>query len=141
MQHANTATRDRPHRKFFLSGKAEFADQQDIEPHIEPFRNDKTNRHTAARKREHDHIVASGIRCQPLRKQFACFCPIPVSPVTVHCTTAAMKTALIKQSSASDSNVLDQIRMQSLRSASGRKSDMTRVKDSAKSRLFFKKSG
>jgi hypothetical protein len=52
-----------------------------------------------------------------------------------------MKTALIKQSSASDSNVLDQIRMQSLRSASGRKSDMTRVKDSAKSRLFFKKSG
>ena len=53
VENANSAGCYRAHGEFFVTGNAEFANDENVEHGIEFFDNFKSNRNTAARQRQH----------------------------------------------------------------------------------------
>jgi hypothetical protein len=51
-----------------MSGKTQLSDQKDVERRIERLGHLESDRHTAARQRQHDYVVSAGILPQ-LRRQ------------------------------------------------------------------------
>ena len=76
VKHADATGRNGAHGEFFVSRKAEFADDKNIERNIKPLRDFKCDWNATTRESENNNIVASGVTQQFFRELPTRLCPV-----------------------------------------------------------------
>src|SRR5262249_4277118 len=79
IENAHAAAGDGAHGEFFVTGYAEFADNENVEGNAKGLGDLEGHRHAAAREREHDNAWLTGVMSELVRQYFAGLGPVLIA--------------------------------------------------------------